>query len=179
MHLAEHIQLKSWERIVYFLRRHWLIFFIDVLVVLLLSLIPIVAYLVLNFIVPALLVNSAIRPLLILLGSAYYLAIWLVFLTKFVDYYLDAWIVTNDRAVNIEQKGLFSRTISELDLAKVQDVTSEVKGVIPSLFNYGNVHIQTAGEIERFIFEQVPNPHEIRKHLLDLVDEDRKRQGGV
>lgn len=176
MHLAEHIQLKSWERVVFFLRRHWLIFFSDVAVVLVLASIPIGAYFILAITVPGLLTDATTQPGLILLASAYYLTIWLVFLTKFVDFYLDAWIVTNDRIVSIEQKGLFSRTISELDLAKIQDVTSEVKDVIPSIFNYGNVYVQTAGEVERFIFEQVSHPHDIRKRILELVEEDRERQ---
>ena len=92
----------------------------------------------------------------------------------FLDYYLDTWIITNDRLLNIEQEGVFARTISELDLYKIQDATSEVKGILPSLFGYGNVHIQTAGETKRFELEQVPNPHEVRKLIMDLAEEDRK-----
>jgi hypothetical protein len=175
MHLSEHIQLKPWEKVEYFLRRHWLVFFSDIMVVVVLSLIPVAAYFILQYAVPGLIDGPVSRPLLILLGSAYYLTIWLVFLTKFVDYYLDAWIVTNHRIVNIEQRGLFSRTISELDLAKVQDVTSEVKGIIPSVLNFGSVFVQTAGEVERFVFEEVPFPHEIRKRILDLIEDDRVR----
>ena len=102
------------------------------------------------------------------------MGIWFFFFPQFVDYYLDAWVITNDRIVNVEQQGLFARTVSELDLYKIQDVTSEVRGLIPTLFNYGNVHVQTAGTQERFVFEQVPNPHEIRKRIMVLVDEDRK-----
>jgi uncharacterized membrane protein YdbT with pleckstrin-like domain len=102
--------------------------------------------------------------------------VWLFFIATVIDYYLDLWLVTNYRVVNVEQHSLFSRTISELDLAKVQDITSEIKGVIPSIFNFGDVHIQTAGEKERFIFEQVPHAHDIRKKILDLVQENQRRQ---
>jgi uncharacterized membrane protein YdbT with pleckstrin-like domain len=84
--------------------------------------------------------------------------------------------VTNDRILNIEQQGLFSRTVSELDLINIQDVTSEVKGIIPTIFNYGTVHVQTAGEAARFVFEQVPAPERIRQRILEMVTEDKKRE---
>ena len=176
MKVDQLIKRKPNEQVIFFLRRHWIIFFGDTIEIMILGAVPMAVYFLLNKIWPSLLIGSVSWPLLILLASAYYLIIWLFFINTFIDYYLDAWIVTTDKVVNIEQNGLFSRTISELDLSKVQDVTSEVKGVIPSIFNFGNVYVQTAGEVERFDFEQIPRPHEIRKNILELVEEDRKRQ---
>ena len=49
---------------------------------------------------------------------------------EFTDYYLDTWIVTTERIISIEQKGLFERTASELDLISVQDATAEVHGFL-------------------------------------------------
>ncbi|HSD11997.1 MAG TPA: PH domain-containing protein, partial [Patescibacteria group bacterium] len=118
-------------------------------------------------------------PILVLMTSAYYLMLWVFFITKFIDYYLDVYLVTSDRVLDVSQQGMFSRTVAELDLARVQDVTSEVKGVLRSLLNFGNVYIQTAGEKENFVFEDVSHPDDIRKRLLELVEADRKRQGEV
>lgn len=174
MHLNELIKQKSYEKPVYILRRHPLIFLKDVALFVFLAAIPYALYYVLQSYFALSLGGPYGYPLLVLGTSIYYLAIWLFFFTQFIDYYLDVWIVTNDRVVNIEQQALFGRTISELDLYKIQDVTSEVKGAIPTFFNYGNVYIQTAGEKERFVFEQVSNPHEIRKSVIDLIDTDRK-----
>jgi len=174
MHLGSLIKQKSYERIVALLRRHPFIFVKDLALFLLLAAIPVGIYFALAGYAPELLLGPVSAPLLGILASIYALGIWVFFFTQFVDYYLDAWVITNDRIVNVEQQGLFARTISELDLYKIQDVTSEVKGVIPTLFNYGDVYVQTAGTQERFVFEQVPNPHEIRKRIMDLVDEDRK-----
>ncbi len=176
MRVENLIDLSHNEKVLYFLRRHWIIFFVDVVMIAALMLMPVGVYFLLDRLFPALLVGAFSRPLLILLGSIFYLMAWLFFITSFVDYYLDAWVVTTDRIVDVEQHGLFSRTISELDLARVQDVTSEVKGVIPSIFNYGNVYVQTAGEVERFDFEQIARPHEVRKHLLELIEQDQKRK---
>lgn len=174
MKLEDLIKKKPEEKIVFFLRRHPIIFIGHSLFIVLLGLIPPALWLLLA---PEFEPGSPWLAIVILSASAFYLSIWTVFLTQFVDYYLDAWIVTDDRIVNVEQEGLFARTISELDLAQVQDVTSDAKGVLPTMFGYGEVYIQTAGEKQRFVFEQVPRPHDIRKNLLDLVEVDRRRQG--
>jgi hypothetical protein len=108
------------------------------------------------------------------LGIIYYLAIWEFFFTEFVSYYLDLWIITNDRLIGIEQEALFARTVAELDLYKIQDITSEVKGIFPTIFNFGNVFIQTAAEEGRFHLKNVPDPHNLRRKIMDLAEEDRK-----
>ena len=70
--------------------------------------------------------------------------LWLYGFLLWIDYWLDVWIVTDERVINIEQKGLFSRSVSELHFYNVQDVTTSVRGVIPTLLNYGDVEVQTA-----------------------------------
>jgi len=177
MNLDQLIHRKPEEKVVFYLRRHPIILVSQVLLIAALGLVPVAGYFLVSAIWPALLTGAVARPALVLLASGYYLSLWLFFLSNFVDYYLDAWVVTDDRVLSVEQRGLFSRTVSELDLAKIQDVTSEVKGFFPFLFNYGSVFIQTAAEVERFDFEQVPRPHEVRKSLLGLVEADRKKQG--
>ena len=54
--------------------------------------------------------------------------------------------MTNDRIVDIEQHGLFSRTISEVDLFRIQDVTVDIHGIIATLLNYGNLTVKTASD---------------------------------
>lgn len=171
------IHMKPGEKVIYSLRRHPIIFVGDVLLILVLVAAPLGLYFGISLMWPELLTGPVSGPVFILTASAYYFLVWLFFLMNFVDYYLDLWIVTNDRVLNVEQHSLFSRTISELDLANVQDVTSEVKGVLAFVLGYGNVYIQTAAEKERFVFEQVHDPEEIRKNMLEIVSVDRKREG--
>lgn len=150
------------EKIVVFLRRHIFVFFCSFLFYVLLIILPIIIYVLFKMYVPEILDAIRARPILypfsVMVISIYFLSTWLFLFYSFLDYYLDVWIVTNKRIINIEQKGLFSRTIAEQRLFRVQDVTSEVKGIIPTILNYGNVFIQTAGSKERFVFKQVPFP---------------------
>ncbi len=81
-------------------------------------------------------------------------------------------IITDIRVVEVDQIGLFNHTISELHIDKIEDATSETVGVFGTIFNYGNVYVQTAGTTERFEFHHVPNPAAIEKLVLDLYEKN-------
>ena len=164
------------ENVVFTLRRHPFTFLKPVGLFVVMLLLP---FAVRDFFFGGQLPEVSSELLLIgikLLASVYFLSIWLIFLTQFTDYYLDVDIITNDRIIDIEQTSLFGRSISELDLTRVQDVHSEIKGIIASFFNYGLVVVQTAAEHENFVFKQVPNPHGVRQRILELAALDRKRE---
>lgn len=170
-------QLKN-ETVLLLLRRHWFILFTRLFFVIISAIVLVVAY----FLFSDLSSNfqeSALRSLLIFSESLATLFLWNFFFILWVDYYLDVWIVTNERIINIEQKGFFNRNISELKLTKIQDVTSEINGFIPTVLNYGNICVQTAGEIERFTFQQIPNPNHVKNVIVQLqekasIEEDRE-----
>lgn len=135
-----------------------------------LALIPVAIYFFLNYAYPQILSSKAIYPFLFLLASIYYLFIVLFFFNAFIDYHLDVWIVTTKRIIDIEQKGLFNRVISEQTIDKVQDVAATQKGVFPTFFNYGTIQIQTAGKVERFFFLQVPHPFDVERTINNLIE---------
>lgn len=112
------------------------------------------------------------------IATALFTNVYLMFLLVglfliFVLYYLNIHIVTNIRIVDIDQKGLFNHTISELRLEKIEDVTSQTKGVLGTLFNFGTVYVQTAGAKERFEFENIPDPSMVSKMILDLYSREK------
>jgi len=107
-----------------------------------------------------------------LFTQVYTLFLTLVLFLFFVFYYLNIQIITNIRIVDITQVGLFSHTLSELHIDKIEDATSQSNGILGTLFNYGDVFIQTAGAIDRFEFRNVPNPSAIEKLVLDLYEQN-------
>jgi len=163
-------QQKPNEKIVFSLRRNWFTFFKVAAFHVFLALIPLVLYSIFKEDFTKLFKGALLGPVIKLGVSIYYLSIWLFFFVNFVDYYLDIWIVTTERIVNIEQKGLFARTVSELKLYSIQDVTSEIQGIIPTLLHFGNVYVQTAAETERFVFKNIADPPIIAKRIIDLSE---------
>jgi uncharacterized membrane protein YdbT with pleckstrin-like domain len=92
-----------------------------------------------------------------------------------LDYYLDVWIVTNYRVIGVEQRGLFNRVVAEYKLFRIQDVLAEQKGFFSTVVDYGNVHIQTAGEQEVIQFKQIPNPNYIARELIRLIEVNKNK----
>ena len=161
---------NSNEKIILVLRRHWFIFFKTFLMYFLIGLIPIILYLVNKSLGISLFTGEAGRALTVLVISTFYLFWWLLAFRQFMDYWLDAWIITDQRIVNISQKGLFFRTISQLKLFRIQDVTADVRGLLKTFLHYGDVHIQTAGAHDRFIFEDIPHPYRVTRKIMQLVE---------
>ncbi|MCX6792575.1 MAG: PH domain-containing protein [Candidatus Falkowbacteria bacterium] len=111
-------------------------------------------------------------PLLLVLTSSYLLFVWLLFFYSLIDYFLDVWIITNIRIIDVRQDGLFSRTIAEVRLDKIQDVSSEISGFFETFLGYGNVVVQTASEKNALFFEEVSNPDNIRDILVRLTSKE-------
>lgn len=174
MNLIQFIHKKSYEQILHVVRRHYITFVPIGFLFLILILVPLTVYFLISSLFPNLLINEIIFPILILFTSLYYLSICLFFYGYFIDFYLDILIVTNDRIVDIDQRGIFARSISEVELYQIQDVTSEVNGFFPSLFGYGNLTIQTAGAVPKVKMNNIPKPHSLRQELLDLAAIDKK-----
>lgn len=89
-------------------------------------------------------------------------------------YYLNIQVITSQRIVDIDQESLYSHRVSELDLAKIEDVTSETKGFFSTVFSFGNVYVQTAGTTEHFVFYNIPHPDKVEKLILDLYEQYHK-----
>lgn len=157
------------EEIMIIVRRHIFIFLLHVSLWIFLAILPIILYSLATIFSLELDIPATVFNMGIFIASIYYLYIFLFAFHSFVDYYLDVWIVTNKRIVSIKQNGLFSRTVAELHLPKVQDITYDVNGFTETVLNYGHVYIQSAGESQRFQFEQVPNPREVSEKINKII----------
>lgn len=158
---------KMGEEILIVVHRHWFDILSQFFMIFLMLALLIASCIFTPFLFPALTSGNG-SALFSFLQNLFLLATWMIFFVIWIDYYFDVWIVTNERIVNIEQKSLFSRSISELELENIQDVTVEVLGIIPTFLNYGNLYIQTAGEMERFVFRHVPNPYAVKDLIMNL-----------
>lgn len=174
MTLGAFIHQKPYEKIEFMLRKHLIVMMPPFLLFMVLLIVPYGLKLLFESIYPEMFLNTVMYAVAMLVASIYYLSVGLFFYTYFVTFYLDLLIVTNDRLIHIEQHGLFARSISELDLYKIQDATSEVNGFFASVFRYGTIQIQTAGAVDKFTGNYIPHPEHLRQRLLDLAEIDRK-----
>ena len=162
------------EKVELVIRKHRISLLGKFLYLLAMIAIPWIVFYVVAPITFSFLTRSPYSELFLLLTLIYYLFLWLFVFIVWIDYYYDLWIITDQRLLDIEQKGFFSRVVSELDLEKIQDITSEVHGILPTLFEFGSIYIQTAGEKNRFAMESIPHPITIRRKIVKLYEKVRR-----
>jgi len=166
------------ERVVLMLHRHGFVAVRIALLYILLALVPVAAWLLLGTRTEVFVdVTSTGYALITLLLSAYALVWGLLFFVSWLNYYLDVWIITNERIINITQQRLFHRIVSEQKLYRVQDVTWQIEGVLGNLLKFGNVTIQTAGEQGKFTFEHIPDPEAVAKAVMNLLEQIENQMG--
>ncbi len=165
------------EKTELFLRRHWIELVVLALYGILLVGVPILILILTRWIGITPFDHIFWGPVMMSLLSIYAVFVSIILITQYTDYYLDTWIVTTERIINIEQKGLFSRVISELHLNEVQDVTAETHGFFATFLTFGDVFIQTAATRERFNFKNIDNPEKVKRQISKLIQEDKQRRG--
>jgi len=76
------------------------------------------------------------------------------------------WIITSDSLTQIAQISLFRKQTSQLSLANLEDVTIEQDGILQSMFGFGRLRAESAGERSKFVFDFCPNPQEYAKLII-------------
>lgn len=158
------------EQVLIFVRRHWMAIIGWIFLALIMLAIPVIvisAMLAINgpgFFGGSHLVYTA------LIVCAALLVTNAVFLTAWIEHYLDVAIITPERLIHITQIGLFSRHVAELSLLRVQDVSARTNGYIQTLFQYGEVMVESAGDAPNFVITFAPKPHIIANTILTLHD---------
>jgi uncharacterized membrane protein YdbT with pleckstrin-like domain len=163
------------EEVVLFLRQHPVVLVPTALLGVVLVLAP---TLFVPLIVQSLKLPITFPPSYLVVGTAvWYLVTFGVLLSRFIRWFFNIYIVTNERLIDIDFIHLLYKEFSEARLSKVQDLTYKTSGVLAVVFNFGNVAIQTAGQLPNFEFELVPSPERVVRIIGDLVE--KARNGGV
>lgn len=156
------------NKIVLFVHRHWASFLGQFLLSLVMFIVPIILLLVL-FLSDIKIAEGFVTHFMVLGFSIYYLIVITVTFLAWISYYYDIYIIIEDAIVDITQQGFFGRKISQLSLLRVQDVTSNIEGFLPTFFGFGDVLVETAGEqSQNFLLKAVPNPQEISAKIMEL-----------
>jgi hypothetical protein len=163
------IKIRPEERIILEVRRHWLTLLRNILLSSFLALLPFIALIALRQLglSPT---DFGLAPLAVFLTSSWLLMVWIFFYVAWTDYYLDVLVLTNERLIDVEQKGLFAREISELRIENIQDITVRIHGLLETLLDFGNLHIQTAASANEFIVQTIPHPDKVKDVILNRYD---------
>lgn len=158
--------LKKDENVVAIIRKHW---------------ITLVGPILIGLIVLGLLIGfytfffSTVWGVAVWLGIFALTAIYVTY--RWIVHFFDSFIITDLRIIDVDQKGLFKRTVSETTFDKVQDVTYSIVGIIATSMDYGAVTVQTAAAESTLELDYVAHPRRIHEIILEAQELFTKRNG--
>ena len=96
----------------------------------------------------------------------------LLFFYHWVGWYYSIFLVSDQRIRQISQRGLFGKSVIDLGLSKIQNISYNIPGFTGEVFKFGTIVIQTfVGDL---VIHKVERPGEIYNKLQDAVHEATK-----
>lgn len=160
------------EDIILIVRTHWIAFVPHAFFVFLLIFLPFL-FLSLSSQVPFLGTTTFYFGMLIVcLTFALNIAV-----TSILKWYYTVNIITDQRIVVIRMENAFYHSYAEAQLEKIEDVTHTNAGILGTIFDVGDVQIDTAGHGVDFYLKTLPRPRDLQDVINDLLE--MKQQGSI
>jgi uncharacterized membrane protein YdbT with pleckstrin-like domain len=163
------LNLDTEEKIILEVRKHWFVFLGKIISFILAVFVPMIVLMLSLIFTPENIKNIIHQylSLIFFIYSLWLLFSWIILFIQWTNYYLDVWYVTEKRIIDVEQKGVFHREISNLRFDRIQDISIEVKGFIGTILNFGDIQVQTAAEdSSEFNMKNARNPENARKVIF-------------
>lgn len=157
------ITLLPEEKMIRIVHRHWIVMAQKMTMIIGMLFVPLVGL----FLLPFMSLSEAITSFVVYLFSLYALFVAVIAFAMWMDYYLDVWVVTSKRIVDIEHRGIFNREVSEFMIERIQDVTTHNPNFLSLFLGYGTIEIHTAGE-KTFSARDLPKIKEIKDIIIKL-----------
>lgn len=160
------VTLQSGEQLIRLVRRHPIFV---VLRLILITALTLLALIVLGWLAANWAGLGALSALLV----AGVLAVGLV--AAFLEVYRfsnDLWLITNQRLIDSLKTSPFNHRVSSTSLRHVQNTSIVKRGILATLFNFGDIVCQTASTDGYFELRDVPQP-------TDVLGEIDRARGAV
>lgn len=92
-----------------------------------------------------------------------------IFFPSWVGWHFSVFIVTNQRFIQIVQKGFFHRSVAHVNLNQIQSINYDISGIQETLLGFGTIKLQTyIGDVN---IKDVHKPERIQKKLIAILRE--------
>jgi hypothetical protein len=183
--MSHEFQLHGDEKIILLVRKHWFVLLREkVLSTGLSGLLPLVLLWIVyaTGILPDALTNTA--SLWIFFTALWLMVIAMAIANIWTNYYLDLWIVTTKRIINVNQRSFFYRDVTTMPIEMIQDVSIEMHGIIETFLNFGTLKIHSAGPVPDDTFmDGIADPHGVKNTIIETASWEtgigKERQHGA
>lgn len=90
-----------------------------------------------------------------------------IFTPYWMSWHFSVFIVTDQRLIQITQKGFFNRSVVDMALRQIQMVNYEVAGLSETLLGFGTIMMQTM--VGDLVIHDVHHPAKTQKKLLEIL----------
>lgn len=93
----------------------------------------------------------------------------LVLFYYWIAWFFSIFIITDQRLIQITQKGFFNRTVVDIGLDKIQNINYQIKGFQQTVLGFGTILVQTF--VGDMVIDKVHHPHELQDKIVKLLKE--------
>ncbi len=86
-------------------------------------------------------------------------------INKYMIWFLNQYIFTNQRLIAIHYKSLIHKVILETPMERIHNISAETKGFLKSLFKIGDVIVQVASLVQPLVLKNLKNPENVKDFL--------------
>lgn len=91
----------------------------------------------------------------------------IIFIPSYISWYFSVYIITDQRLLQITQKGLWTKSVVDIGLNQVQMVNYEVAGFNQTVLGFGTIMMQTfVGDL---VIHEVHHPEKIQQKILKVL----------
>lgn len=164
------------ETVLLLLRKHWITNIVWIFTSIVFIITPIIFF-------PVLIININLgqyisMPAISFISIFWYLITFTYIFINFLLWSFNVWIVTDERIVDIVFINLLNKKYAETRIAKIEDITMRTGGFIRSVFDFGDVYVQTAAKEAVFLFSAVPHPEKVVRIINELMGKEEHEHGG-
>ncbi len=91
-------------------------------------------------------------------------------------WFYNLFLITNYRVVDLDFRTLNKTSWTEALLDRIEDIEVRNTGFLESLFNLGDIFVQTAGSQDKIEIRRIPKPMKVQNVLLELAQNMKKHE---
>ncbi|MDA1208820.1 MAG: PH domain-containing protein [bacterium] len=89
---------------------------------------------------------------------------------NFFDYYLDAWIISDQGIMDVEWHGWFHRESTRVLFSDIQGVSYEINGIAATMLGFGCISVEKVSTGNVIELDYVPEPRKVEKVILKNME---------
>lgn len=94
----------------------------------------------------------------------------LIFLYEILNWYLDAWVITNQGIIDLQWNSFFDKSSTRIEYHTIEGITYQIKGFWGTIMNFGDIMVERLGTGTIVTLENVAFPKKVEREVLHYQD---------